>query len=224
MEIANKDEWEKCIKENCFPDYGHYSILISDNNELRLINDPTGTRTIYYYHINDGFYFSTRISDLVEITGKKSPNIANIGSFYMLSANFNNGTEIENIHKLMHDEELIISSNNFHLKKNNVIKKHIKTNNNTTFNYLFTNLLKSISGNNILLALSGGFDSRYIMSVMLKNNVHFQTFTFGCKAELDSLIAMEISNVCNIKHQLFDNYDKSSLIEKMEHYLSYNPF
>ncbi len=224
LRIAKKNEWEECIKENCFPDYGHYSLLIIKNKTLRLINDPTGTRTLYYYRTNIGIFFSTRISDISEQIGINLPDIANIGSLYILSSNLNNSTEIKNIQKLMYDEELIINSNGFYLKKYDKIKKLMRTNDKISLNHSLIDLFKSISENHILLALSGGFDSRYIMSILLKNNIHFQTFTFGCKNELDSSIAMEISNACNINHYLFDNYDKSGLVEKIEHYLSYNPF
>jgi hypothetical protein len=89
---------------------------------------------------------------------------------------------------------------------------------NSPFNYLWESINQSINySNKISLTLTGGYDSRLLFGVLLKNNVEFDSITWSKEESSQLYVARDVANEFGIKHKslyLDDEFDR-----KIENYL-----
>ncbi|MDX9694233.1 MAG: hypothetical protein RBT49_00425 [Bacteroidales bacterium] len=66
------------------------------------------------------------------------------------------------------------------------------------------------------LTLTGGFDSRTLMSVLLDSQIPFETITWGGVGNLQNIVSQEISNFLGIKHK--DIYLSDDFLKNISFY------
>lgn len=70
-----------------------------------------------------------------------------------------------------------------------------------------------------ILTLTGGFDSRLLLSVLLKDKMKFETLTWGLKDNLQTKTAIDLSNRFGLKHH--NLVLENEFFDNMSHYLDF---
>ncbi len=202
---------------------GHFCSLIVGNDEIKILTDQLGTRDIYFVLKENFFVFSTKLDLLTKYSGKFEIDFKEIGSLWLLESQINTGSIIKNIYRLTSSAIISARVNNkfeISFREKPWIPQRF---NNVSVTQLYEKLNELISlpfneNSRILLALSGGMDSRMLLSMLmesrekkdiLRNNddPFFEAFTFGLPKDLDVEIPLILSRKFGFKHNIyFDDF------------------
>jgi asparagine synthase (glutamine-hydrolysing) len=210
---------------------GVYNIIIIDKikEEVVLITDRNGLKLLYIYFDENHFLWSNSVSELISLFKDKYKlkiKPTSIGMFMKFGYLLGNQTYFENV-TLTNPASIY----NFKLK-NNILEsfyywtwdkiKSRKIDFETATDHaskLFNNAVLSrfSEKERIGISLSGGLDSRYIVSAITKNIPDYKGFlhTFGLNYCLDIKIAKTIAEKINWHHKLCFLNDLN-LIDKRE--------
>lgn len=183
---------------------GHFVQVKWDKNKIVFITDKYGLRDIFYYKTNEGNYlFSTRSDWLAKIVNVKI-DYKVFGSRWLLFNQISPESIFEGIKRINCGSKFIIDLGNNSCSTTN--SDHFKTIHAKVFSAddfkrTFERLVTFPIEEKINLSLSGGMDSRVILSQLLKSNVPFSTHTFGNLSNLDSIIAKKQSESFGITHE-----------------------
>ena len=220
------------ISTDCFKYLnGFFNLIIICNKtkEINIYNDRVGAIGLYYHSSSNEIIISDEIKQLTSITNE----IDEISMMEMLRFRFTSGkyTIYKNIFKISPASNLTIS-----------LKSNLKLNISRYWDYSFNiknkpleqvekegyDILMSVTkrynnnfGNKPLgLFLSGGFDSRAILGLMMKNNfTNIKTFSYGHDDCDDIIIAKKINQYYGLNSEILsDNTYCSSLFNKREIY------
>ncbi len=192
---------------------GLYLIVLIKKNELLVANSIFGNKNFFYTQSNEGIFLSTNQFILKNVSNAEIDmnGIAQRACFHT-----NYGlTFLKDTYRLEHDKILKIKNNTIHIRSQNrlnkivinkkkiadisVAAKKIEKTNKNILNKLLNYKDK------ILISLSGGRDSRYILSNIVKHTkpTNLSTFSIGGKKEDEVRIAKEICDLNNIKIKLW---------------------
>lgn len=185
---------------------GFYSCIIYDTlkEELYLVRDKIGTKSIYYKYINNNLYFSDSIKKLVkEFDLKKEINFNSFANYLSFQYSGLENTLYQDIKRVMPGQLI-----HYHNKKIDIIKYYepkfthdnTKTNKEITkeIHKIASNIIKKYEkdSNNITTFLSSGVDSSYITSLSEKSKDTY-TISFEGLKENESTYSMELSKKLN---------------------------
>lgn len=229
--IFNQNDWESLFTQRDFEDKlkqlnGHFVVIRWSDNKVTFYSDVLGLREISLIKTNKGVYFSTDTTWLSKFTDLEL-NFTEFGSRWMLFNQISDKSIFKNVIRVVAGKSATVSldGNNISIKDYDWLPSASKKN----FGYEeFSSKLTSLINltipktHHISLSLSGGMDSRVILSYLLKNNLSFDTHTFGNPAHPDSLIANKIADSFKIKHeQIHTEFpDKNKLIQDISDYTS----
>ncbi len=193
---------------------GYFAAVIYDSKQknIYLFNDRYGIKPLYYSIKNGHLYWSSELKGFKHAFDTQPKiNLHLIQPFIDLSYIPNNETWINNVYLL--DASTIAV---YDIKKNNIEKKrywywaYVKKNNNISFNSAcegFFHHLKSAVNRranpdeNIGITLSGGVDSRVILSLI---SFKLPAITFGLPNSVDVIQAKKVANKNKIAHNYFE--------------------
>jgi len=224
--IMDLNDWrEYLVKKNSFqyPINGHYVLLSWNGSNLKIETDPLGLREIYLYFSDNFLLFSTRIDWIGKIT-KTDFDIKNLGSAWFLSSQISNESLLKDVVRITKCKECIIDKKSYNIKlwdevfdpKIEASPEEFYTELETMINSLYLN------SESFELSLSGGLDSRLLLSYLLKNNKqNIKTHTFGNPKHPDNKIAHNISEKLNFKHRniYLPPEQNKNLIEEIEEFI-----
>ncbi len=229
--IFNQNDWESLFIQKDFEDKlkqlnGHFVVIRWSDNKVTFYSDVLGLREISLIKTNKGIYFSTDITRLSKFTDLEL-NFTEFGSRWMLFNQISDKSIFKNVIRVVAGKSVTVSLdvNNISIKDYNWLPSASKKN----FGYEeFSSKLTSLINltipktHNISLSLSGGMDSRVILSYLLKNNLSFDTHTFGNPAHPDSLIAKKIADRFKLIHEQINLGlpDKNKAIKDISEYTS----
>ena len=214
---------------------GHFCSVVVSNNEINILTDQLGTRDIFFIQKEDFFVFSTRLDLLIKYSRKSEIDFKEMGSLWLLESQINTGSIIKNIFRLTSSAIITARVNNkfeISFREEPWIPQRFD---NVSVNQLYEKLkelinLPFIENSRILLALSGGMDSRMLLSLLmelcekkdiLSNNddSFFEAFTFGLPKDLDVEIPLILMRKFGFKHKIyFDDliFDDSTISQLTE--------
>lgn len=207
--ILNEEDWNTIISNNSFNDIsGHYIIIHWNNSKISFYTDPLGLRDIYFYQNKEEIVFSTRI-DWIGKYSKSDIDYSTMGSRWLLINQIELKSPLQNSKRVtagkiatVEFQDKIVSVEDydcqpklFTLQINNPIEQ---------FREIFQGIINSpvASGKKLSLSLSGGLDSRFILSFLVNSmdkNV-WDTHTFGLENHPDSFMARKITEDFKITH------------------------
>ncbi|MEW6006422.1 MAG: hypothetical protein AB1695_14050 [Stygiobacter sp.] len=211
--LLDKTSWKLIIEENSFYTkeiYGHYVIIHWDENNLNIYTDKLGLRDIYISKFNNKILFSTRLDWLAKFIDT-TIDFKVFGSRWMLFNQISSNSVLSNTLRIVGGSFLNIDVKN--LKwiqgKNEFIPILPNKHPNISVKE-FTDRLNNIiqipfnSNNNLSLSLSGGMDSRVLLSFLVKDSKSgiWDTHTFGNSNHPDSIISNKIArdlSIANVK-------------------------
>ena len=192
---------------------GMYIIIFIKKNKLLIANSLFGSRNLFYYKDDKNIFISTNQFILKRISNAKI-DLNGIAQRACFNTNYDL-TFLKNTKRLKHDKILRYEKDKLNIIDQNRLKKiiinknkykDIKITSNLLYNINYK-ILKKIFYNQkkILLSLSGGRDSRYVLANIIKNlkSKYLNTFSIGNYNEDEVRIAKEICNLNKIKNKLW---------------------
>jgi len=199
-----------------------------DNNYATIQSDVLGLRDIYIGENEDGIFFSTNVVWLSKLINLEI-DFNEFSSRWLLFNQISDKSIFKGIHRIVAGKKVIINlSNNLNIEYKDYnwlpssIKKEfgVEEYSAKLSSLIYLNLSKE---KHLSLSLSGGMDSRVILSYLLKNKeINFDTHTFGDPNHPDSEIARSIAKGFGIGHEQFSQgiHDAEKSIEDIREYTS----
>ncbi len=206
------DDLSKNININ-FADFcGHFCCIALINGKLSLFNDYNGM--YHVYHDSENKIFSNSFLAVVNSLQNKKINLQGLYEYVFLGSTFGSDTILENIKLLDNkkiielDPQLLLTNKNFNKKDDMVAKfdEVVEIISADLISY-FEVITKNYDQFN--LGLSGGFDSRLILSLLLKCNIKPDIYTNGNPNSTEVAITRSISKTFGLNFNNF--YEKETL-------------
>jgi hypothetical protein len=185
---------------------GHFVLIKWNKNEIKIFTDKLGLRDIYFTKLpGNVILFSTRADWIAKITETKL-NFREFGSRWLLFNQISPNSIFENIERITGGTYVTINrtNNNIAADKFNWLPA---VSGNDFSNMGFSDLLEKLilfpsdHAYKISLGLSGGMDSRVLLSYLIGNKkANWDTYTFGDENSPDSYLANNIITDLGINH------------------------
>jgi hypothetical protein len=219
--IYDTDEWDALLtanKKNFKSLNGHFIAIKYSENELRFFSDELGLREICIVQLPDGFGFTTRIEWLKYFIDPEL-DLGEFGSRWLLQNQISRKSIIKNVIRLV-CANATIKHNILSIEENLWRPSFEIKANSEIFGSVLRNIL-SIRDKNISLSLSGGLDSRLLLSYLSAMNLNiWETHTFGDPSHPDSGIASDLLISLNRNNEIIDEDTlvNDKLIEQVKYY------
>lgn len=190
--------------------FGHFVHLKYCESKLEITNDDFGLRDIYFIDLEDKFIFSTRLDLLNSIDSKHSLSEKEFSSAWLTNFQLTNNSIINGVNKLGPAGKIVVEHGR--LFTTNELFDSTKA---ESSNELFVRAISNYSKNelepskSISLALSGGIDSRLILSILLNNFQKFDCHTLLNEENNDIQIAKKLCSEFEINHTLLKREAKN---------------
>ena len=186
---------------------GHFINVRWNKNEIKIYTDALGLRDIYYIKVaKDQIIFSTRGDWLSRII-QAEINFKEFGSRWLLFNQLSAKSIFNNIVRINSGTSILINRLDFSLSidKFNWLPNHDK---NVISIVDYSRQLDELitfpftTNQKVSLSLSGGMDSRLILSYLLNNgDKNWYSHTFGDYYHPDSIVAQRITSNWGIEHE-----------------------
>lgn len=188
---------------------GIFNILIVHNNEVYILNDVHGIRSYFKFNSGTDFILSDDISLITRQVDVRI-KLENVGVF-MLMNNFPG--ELTAFDKISRSKPASIAkiktslSESIYWRPARLLDGKIKRFSRSECHSFFQNTLQQyidyLNPKTVHLTLTGGMDSRLILSLLLKTRQTFKTFSYGEGGSSDVSIARLLANAADLK---YDHY------------------
>lgn len=206
MDSRSIDEIDKIDHDFINKLNGHFcGFEYQVGKSIRLFNDLFSYKSLYYCLKDSVLIFSDRLDYVSKISGNNELNHSNCGSLWLLQNNFSQNSPFANISKLKPAEII-----EFDFKELKSSRKEFNPNTNDQIHpdevleQIIKMLRISTDSSTKSIALSGGLDSRFLMSILLNSKTGFSAFSLGNLSHPDNYVAKQICNDLNVE---FKNYD-----------------
>jgi hypothetical protein len=215
----------ECIRSNRLRELrrmgGEYTVVFTLGNEVGIITSPIGAMQYFYYYDGRSFYHGEEVLDIMKKAGVGWEwDYESLGDLCDLE----NLTEKRTLHKrikrvppfsvlLYRDDLIIFERDLISTFKERVASptEAVRILNDETYKWV---------SKFPFISLSGGFDSRVILSSMLKNDIFPSVVTVGEEESTDVKVARSITREYGLEHRvvqltlddLIDNGEKIAKI------------
>lgn len=207
--LSNSDWQNKAADLQSLPE-GHFIIIRWDENTISFYADAAGIRDLYIAPYENGYLFSTRLDWISCITGN-TIDFHEFGSRWLLINQLSSSSILKNTVRVVRGMKAVISGNELDLS-NNTSDESVYTDFNTGDFYTTMKALllaPAESGMGTSLSLSGGFDSRVMLSLLQETEIpDLVLHTFGDPSHPDSVVAKRIAALYNLRHMQFTMPDE----------------
>ena len=195
---------------------GFFSFCFYDinNNKIYLARDEYGKKPLYYYYLNDEFYFSSELHSLIKIIDSEKLNINQNGlGNYFWKGYFNDGNTIyENIKTLHPGFLLSFDIDRIDLKIEELSKDIVfnETDNVLNLDEIEKEIedainVRKVSDVKISYLLSGGLDSSLICKFASKyTNINTFYAKFNKKKIIFDKLSNDVSKLIKSDHNILD--------------------
>ncbi|MBK9098674.1 MAG: hypothetical protein IPM14_11280 [bacterium] len=191
--ILDTDDWDLLLSLNPInlkSVNGHFVVLKYSENGLKFFTDELGLREIHIVKLNNAFGFTTRI-DWLKYFIKPEIDFKEFGSRWLLQNQISRSSLIKNVIRLVCADATI--KNNSLLIERNIWQPDFEAKNSREIFDVTLKKLLSVENKKISLSLSGGLDSRLLLSYLETINIdEWDTHTFGDPNHPDSKIAFQL--------------------------------
>lgn len=198
----------KGIKDVCKIN-GSFIFLIYDGKNIFLGKDQNCVIPCYYYNNKNSFVFSNDLKKLLNFDDNQNIDLTNFFTPILCGGiHLDNTTFYKNFFKLESGTYIKVSNKNFSVKKFSYFS-FIEQDDKGEDYYIHNtiNLLehaiktRAKKFSKIKLGLSGGLDSRIMLSLIKKNFPVVDTFTYGTGKFVENDIAKNIAKLSNVNHR-----------------------
>lgn len=206
---------------------GQYAGIYITGNKLTVTNDRLGLRDVYYSRSSDAVVISTNPQYAASLLATNEIDTTAFGSRWLCFTQIDIRSVIKGVSRLLPGERLSveISTGKLHSEHTPWLPQHVE---NAT--EVFTKRLHSLATLPLRenmptsLALSGGLDSRLLLSIYQTDKEYsskLRTFTFGEPYHPDSVIAQTITNNLSLPHRqlTFSDTRADSYISELQDFV-----
>ncbi|WPL17659.1 Asparagine synthetase [glutamine-hydrolyzing] 3 [Thiorhodovibrio winogradskyi] len=193
---------------------GAFAGLIHDrlNSKVHIFADFFGLENIFYYYDNDKFALSTNIKNISAIPGiDRTVDMETLASFWNFGFAINQQTPFKEIKLLPPGTLLSLDLKNWklahHTYANLLDLFHFGGDDSQDlaepvrlFQHAVNIRTSDYASTRLGLSLSGGLDSRAILSAIGEKSAKLTTYTLGLKKCADEILAEKMAAICNTKH------------------------
>ena len=183
-------------------------IFLLDLSSFRhtLINDPFGIYPIYHSGDLIDFFIGNDFYGLCAMIDEVHFDLNSIMDYFLFNYTLKSRTLIKEIDQLTGGAQINFSNHGIVIHQVFDISLILKTDpeeNEDAIHQYFTDHLVGNLNHKIPteLALTGGFDNKVSLSVLLSQNEKFEAFTFGNKTNPDQLAAAAVAKLFRIRHK-----------------------
>jgi asparagine synthase (glutamine-hydrolysing) len=190
--------YQNFIQNTLFHLKGFHYIIILDykENRIEVHSCFLNILPVYFYNLDDYCFVSSSLMVLCKyIEPIPEPNESYIIEKILFNYSFRNNTPFQNVFLMPSCSFISIEKNGLKTKNEYSLENYFidtpfpwQNNLDKLSDIYFTELLSYIPEKPYALTLTGGFDSRTILSAALKKNVAFQTFSYGSQNDPDIII------------------------------------
>jgi hypothetical protein len=186
---------------------GHFVVLTCNENTLEIFTDKLGLRDLYYAETSEGTYFSTRLDWLNKFTELRiDPSV--FGSRWMTFHQLNLNSVLNGCSRLVsgYSLEFNFTRNSLSLHNNNLEYDELQiefSKEEFEQKLLELSIFPYNSEQKLTLSLSGGTDSRLLLSLLLnQKKVELDTHTFGDSFHPDAILARKLADELGFEHKM----------------------
>jgi hypothetical protein len=191
---------------------GSFNIIIIDQKVIHIFNDHHSFKKFFIYQRGKDIFVSNQLNSIASNINLKIDK-EHIALFCLMQHFVEGCTMFEDIifskpatHvRIIKDDNLLKIENYLDadhfltLKKNDMHLGQFAT----IWSTIIAQYVKYLKPKDISMTLTGGNDSRMILSALMKNKINVNLFSFGDPKSFDAVIANEISNIA---HLPYSNY------------------
>ena len=223
-----RSDWEQVLSRPAPPFDGldgHFALVEWNGTQVSCRVDQLGMRQLYVAKVPLGMVFSTRLSWICRLLPEATIDFNAMGTRWLLLNQLGNGSLVEGVSKLPPGGRARITSTSFFIDEHPVIPQMNETGHEEEFfdelrRYSFP---QTFDGEKISLGLSGGLDSRVLLSLLHHDHRDaFSLHVFGSREDPDAVIAHRIAHSLHIPIQHFDEPlpDRTASVGMLRDYLS----
>ncbi len=209
--LMTYQDWEYylCEENNNVNDLnGHFIIVEWNKGKVEIRNDQLGMRDMFFVESKNYFTFSTRLDWLISFADNPEIDFKVFSSSWFCVNPLSYKCFIKNIQRLGPGGQARYNNKGFSHK--NIAWLPEYANKSIGGNYL--NQIIELAGlgfekdREVLLGLSGGLDSRVLLSILLQyKRDNWSTYSFGDKKFPDAIIAKRLSEKLGFSHSTISN-------------------
>ena len=197
---------------------GLFNILIHDplKNSLLIFNDRFGFKPLFYADTGHRFMFGPEVKAILSDPDlDKELDTSSISEFFHLDSTLQEKTFFKAIQRLKPASKLEFCNNALRIERYWSWNEYLslpKIPIDTIYdhaNQVFKNTItRYFHGSEVVLSLTGGFDTRMILSAVRTEHLPESTITYGHNRHInDNIIAARISRFMNIPHHFVSYND-----------------
>jgi len=224
--FEDTEQWD--IPGSSFPD-GTYALFRENEGYVEVVTDPAASRTIWYYFDEDQFVAST--SQRAIIMYLKSFSFDDRVIPWMLSTGtLGPFSWDKRIRRVQNDSSVLLDRKKWSISlKSNPIEFIPVNRTEDEYEELLKEILREVTGglrpdySSWVVPLSGGYDSRAIICLLLESSVGKErptTITWGTRAALnvrgnDACVAAGLAKALNVENRYFVYEESDASIEEI---------
>lgn len=187
---------------------GIYSIVIIEKNKCYVIVDRYGIYTLFYRHTLEYWLLSDTLDEILNVSGYPEINESFVIEYMNFGFKLGNKTEFKDIYEFEAGKIYIIDNQLNMTKKTYWAYRdpaRIMKIDYEAFRTVFNTSLVNGTQNDkkIVLPLTGGLDTRTILSAILPNSAKLHCYTHGFEHSRDVKVAKRLSKYLNIHHTTY---------------------
>lgn len=220
--MSGEESIEEFLKDYCFTKsvnldgfYGSYRIIIEDINEGELIFMGDNSGSCCFYYDNNTMNFSESFIDITTRANNLIPNYNSITEFLSFNCIYSDEMICKDIYRTNPSEYYIIKDKKL-LKKEKSFLSVSNRNRYKSLSEFIDDFVKASKNTRKAAVITGGTDSRTILSHLVSKNVDFDLFISGKEESEDVKIAKEISFKLNKKLYISDDDIKNIDVDRDE--------
>lgn len=206
--ILTSQEWEKLVTPD-MPNIGHlnghFTIVRYRKHSVECYSDRVGLRTLYFALSNHGWVFSSRLSWIRELTDHSEIDWSRFGSKWLCGQSFSYDAPLGDVQRLPPNGHAVIRHSQLTIRSSLWIEPSSVVHSLPGETADTLRRLLSISNKKFKLGLSGGLDSRVLLSFLRSRHTEFSAYAFGSSEEPDVQLAQRICREFNIPFQLLND-------------------
>lgn len=211
--FLQKKDWTQLLKghnlrENLNNLNGHFVIVKFNNDSIKIMNDQLGLRDMFFLETENNIYFSTYLHWLVKFQENPEIDLKIYSSFWLLERPLSRKSFLKKIFRLGPGGSASLGQKQFSISNRNWLPEYAPDIKDFDIEHILQKLttFSLISDQKLTLALSGGVDSRTLLSFLLSGKrKNWYTVTWNEPSHPDVIISKKINSYFNIEHKLLYN-------------------
>ncbi|RCL74790.1 MAG: hypothetical protein DBW72_04100 [Flavobacteriales bacterium] len=192
--------------------WGFLFLYNFDDDSFKCYNDPFGIYPLFINRKDTFFNLSNDFDELVNGFNDVSFNKNAIHDYFLFNYTLKSRTIFNEINQFEGGSIFSGKNEEFKIRKSFSLGNYIFQKNNSGIDEMKERLAKHITSNidenkKTKIPLTGGFDTKVILSLALENKLNFDSYTFGTPLSNDTKAARKISDQLGIKNTFYNSYE-----------------